>query len=26
MTGGKMKVPAVFRCSMYYGSSIAAQH
>lgn len=26
MTGGQMKVPAVFRCSMYYNSSIAAQH
>lgn len=26
MTGGQMRVPAVFRCSMYYGSSIAAQH
>jgi acetoin:2,6-dichlorophenolindophenol oxidoreductase subunit beta len=26
MTGGKAKVPAVFRCSMYYNSSIAAQH
>src|SRR6201991_5391530 len=26
MTGGNMKVPAVFRCSMYYNSSIAAQH
>jgi acetoin:2,6-dichlorophenolindophenol oxidoreductase subunit beta len=26
MTGGQMKVPAVFRCSMYYSSSIAAQH
>jgi acetoin:2,6-dichlorophenolindophenol oxidoreductase subunit beta len=26
MTGGQMKVPAVFRCCMYYNSSIAAQH
>jgi len=26
MTGGQMKVPAVFRCSMYYNSAIAAQH
>jgi len=26
MTGGQMKVPAVFRCSMYYNGSIAAQH
>ena len=26
MTGGRMKVPAVFRCSMWHGSSIAAQH
>jgi len=26
MTGGQMKVPAVFRCSMYYGGSVAAQH
>jgi pyruvate/2-oxoglutarate/acetoin dehydrogenase E1 component len=26
MTGGQMKVPAVFRCSMYYNSSVAAQH
>lgn len=26
MTGGHMKIPAVFRCSMYYNSSIAAQH
>jgi acetoin:2,6-dichlorophenolindophenol oxidoreductase subunit beta len=26
MTGGQMKVPAVFRCTMYYNSSIAAQH
>jgi acetoin:2,6-dichlorophenolindophenol oxidoreductase subunit beta len=26
MTGGHMKVPAVFRCSMYYNASIAAQH
>src|SRR5262245_3431092 len=26
MTGGQMKVPVVFRCSMYYGSSVAAQH
>lgn len=26
MTGGQMKVPAVFRCSMYYNTSIAAQH
>ncbi len=26
MTGGQMRVPAVFRCSLYYNSSIAAQH
>lgn len=26
MTGGQVKVPIVFRCCMYYGSSIAAQH
>lgn len=26
MTGGQMKVPAVFRCVMYYDKSIAAQH
>jgi len=26
MTGGQMKIPAVFRCSMFYNSSIAAQH
>jgi acetoin:2,6-dichlorophenolindophenol oxidoreductase subunit beta len=26
MTGGQLRVPAVFRCSMYYNSSIAAQH
>lgn len=26
MTGGHMKVPAVFRCSMFYNFSIAAQH
>jgi pyruvate dehydrogenase E1 component beta subunit len=26
MTGGQMKVPVVFRCSMFYNSSIAAQH
>ena len=26
MTGGQIQVPAVFRCSMYYGQSIAAQH
>lgn len=26
MTGGAMKVPAVFRCSMFYDKSIAAQH
>lgn len=26
MTGGQMKVPAVFRCSMYYNFGIAAQH
>lgn len=26
MTGGRMKVPAVFRCAMYYNASIAAQH
>ncbi|GFE83707.1 pyruvate dehydrogenase subunit beta [Steroidobacter agaridevorans] len=26
MTGGQIEVPIVFRCSMYYGNSIAAQH
>jgi len=26
MTGGQMKVPVVFRCSLYYNTSIAAQH
>lgn len=26
MTGGQMRVPAVFRCSLYYNRSIAAQH
>jgi pyruvate/2-oxoglutarate/acetoin dehydrogenase E1 component len=26
MTGGQVKVPIVFRCSMYYLRSIAAQH
>lgn len=26
MTGGQMRVPIVFRCCMYYGSAIAAQH
>lgn len=26
MTGGAVKVPVVFRCSMYYDRSIAAQH
>ena len=26
MTGGQMQVPAVFRCSMWNGSSVAAQH
>jgi pyruvate/2-oxoglutarate/acetoin dehydrogenase E1 component len=26
MTGGQIQVPIVFRCSMYYGQSIAAQH
>lgn len=26
MTGGQMKVPVVFRCSMYYNRAIAAQH
>jgi pyruvate/2-oxoglutarate/acetoin dehydrogenase E1 component len=26
MTGGQIEVPIVFRCTMYYGSSIAAQH
>src|SRR5688572_9806409 len=26
MTGGQMQVPVVFRCTMYYNSSIAAQH
>lgn len=26
MTGGQIQVPMVFRCAMYYGASIAAQH
>jgi pyruvate dehydrogenase E1 component beta subunit len=26
MTGGQVKVPIVFRCSLYYGRSLAAQH
>jgi pyruvate dehydrogenase E1 component beta subunit len=26
MTGGQMKVPAVFRCSMFHTNSLAAQH
>ena len=26
MTGGQIRVPIVFRCTMYYGSSLAAQH
>jgi pyruvate/2-oxoglutarate/acetoin dehydrogenase E1 component len=26
MTGGQVKVPIVFRCCMYYGTSIGAQH
>lgn len=26
MTGGQVRVPIVFRCSMYYDRSIAAQH
>lgn len=26
MTGGQVRVPIVFRCCMYYGSAIAAQH
>jgi acetoin:2,6-dichlorophenolindophenol oxidoreductase subunit beta len=26
MTGGQIKIPIVFRCCMYYGASIAAQH
>jgi pyruvate/2-oxoglutarate/acetoin dehydrogenase E1 component len=26
MTGGQVRVPIVFRCSMYYGRAIAAQH
>jgi acetoin:2,6-dichlorophenolindophenol oxidoreductase subunit beta len=26
MTGGQVKVPIVFRCSMYYASGLAAQH
>jgi acetoin:2,6-dichlorophenolindophenol oxidoreductase subunit beta len=26
MTGGQIKVPVVFRCCMYYGAAIAAQH
>jgi len=26
MTGGQVRVPIVFRCSLYYGRNIAAQH
>jgi pyruvate dehydrogenase E1 component beta subunit len=26
MTGGQIKVPIVFRCTMYYGAALAAQH
>jgi len=26
MTGGQLRVPVVFRCCMYYGSALAAQH
>ncbi len=26
MTGGQVRVPIVFRCCMYYGVSVAAQH
>jgi pyruvate/2-oxoglutarate/acetoin dehydrogenase E1 component len=26
MTGGQIRVPVVFRCCMYYGVSVAAQH
>lgn len=26
MTGGQVRVPIVFRCCMYYGTSIGAQH
>lgn len=26
MTGGQIKVPAVFRCCMFYGAGLAAQH
>jgi pyruvate/2-oxoglutarate/acetoin dehydrogenase E1 component len=26
MTGGQVRVPVVFRCCMYYGSALAAQH
>lgn len=26
MTGGQIRVPVVFRCCMYYGQAIAAQH
>jgi acetoin:2,6-dichlorophenolindophenol oxidoreductase subunit beta len=26
MTGGQVRVPIVFRCCMYYGASLAAQH
>lgn len=26
MTGGQVQVPIVFRCCMYYGASLAAQH
>jgi acetoin:2,6-dichlorophenolindophenol oxidoreductase subunit beta len=26
MTGGQIRVPAVFRCCMFYGASLAAQH
>jgi acetoin:2,6-dichlorophenolindophenol oxidoreductase subunit beta len=26
MTGGRARIPIVFRCCMYYGASLAAQH
>lgn len=26
MTGGQMRIPAVFRCALYYNSAIGAQH
>ena len=26
MTGGQIRVPIVFRCTMYYGNAVAAQH